>query len=169
MKADMSSRVPPIWMPDSFRQWILIVSTLLVVLFTGVLMSMPLSWLYSDWAPARDFRQASLESVVRDFEVTGVLPRGTTWASEELKHRSVTVRYSFFHESQTVIGIVAGAAGIVIEGPAYAGCSICGIHIAGPAHIRAAIGSEPNIQWYRPKDPPAAAAGEPRPLAGRQG
>ena len=150
MKAYPPSRVPPIWRPNALVLWTVIVSTLATVLLAGATMSVPVSWLYSDWAPARDFRQASLESVVRDFETTGVLPNGTTWASETLKHRLVTVRYSFFHEPQTVLGMVARAAGIVIEGPADARCTLCGFHIDGPVHIRAAIASEPNLRWRQP-------------------
>lgn len=130
--------------------WLFLVGTLFLVVVVGLLASAPASWLYGEWAPARDFRGATLGDVVADFETTGILPKGSTWASPELKGRRVTVRYSFYYQPSTVIEIVASTARIVVEGPADFGCSFCGVHVLGPVHIRAAAAGEPNVQWVRP-------------------
>lgn len=127
--------------------WLLLVGTLFLVVLLGLLSAAPVTWLYGEWAPARDFRDATLENVVADFETTGILPKGSTWASPQLKDRLVTVRYSFYHQPSAVIEIVASNAGIVVAGPADVGCSLCGVHILGPVHIRAAAAGEPNVQW----------------------
>jgi hypothetical protein len=135
--------------------WMLVAGTLLIVLILALLAAAPLSWLYGAWAPARDFRGATLEQVVDDFEATGVLPKGSTWASDSLKQRRVTVRYSFSHQPATVIEIVASKVGVVISGQADSRCSICGLHIQGPVHIRPATDREANVRWVRPSEPTA--------------
>jgi hypothetical protein len=118
-----------------------------LVLGLSLLGAAPVSWVYGKWAPARDFRGATLEDVVADFEMTGILPKGSTWASPELKGRRVTVRYSFYHQPSAVIEIVASKASIVVAGPANFGCSLCGVHLLGSVHIRAAAAGEPSVQW----------------------
>jgi hypothetical protein len=129
--------------------WLLLVGTLFSVVVLSLLGAAPVTWLYGEWAPARDFRGATLEDVVADFETTGIFPKGSTWASPELKGRRVTVRYSFYHQPSAVIEIVASKASIVVAGPADVGCSLCGVHMLGPVHIRAAAAGEPNVQWVR--------------------
>jgi hypothetical protein len=120
---------------------------LLSVLFLGA----PASWWNGAWAPARNFQQATLESVVADLEATGVLRRNSTWASDDVRRRLVTVHYAPFHPSHSVIEFIAAAAGVVIEAPAHAYC-LGGVEVVGPAHIRPASGSEPNVIWHPSSD-----------------
>lgn len=127
--------------------WLLLAGTLLIVLVLALLAAAPIGWVYGEWAPARDFRNATLEQVVADFEATGVLPEGSTWASDSVKQRRVTVRYAFYYQRATVIEIVASKAGIVFAGPADFRCSICGFHVLGPVNIRPAADGEANVQW----------------------
>jgi hypothetical protein len=142
--------------------WVVLAGTLLIVVALALLAAAPIHWLYGDWAPARDFRDATLEDVVGDFEATGILPKGSTWASPDLKLRRVTVRYSFYHEPSTIIEIMAQKAGIVIAGPADFRCSLCGGHILGPVHIRPAADHEAGVQWVLPSEVSAAVPDFPK-------
>lgn len=130
--------------------WVMLAGMLLIVVVLCLIAAAPISWLYGEWAPARDFRGVTLEQVVADFERTGIVPTGSTWASLDLKQRRVIVRYSFYHHPSTVLDIVAKKAAIVIEGPAEFGCSICGVHILGPVAIRPAAANEAGVRWVRP-------------------
>ena len=141
-----SSRIPPLWTLGPLGRWAILVAFFLVALLSVLFLAAPSSWWHSEWAPARNFQQASLESVIADLEATGVLHKGSTYASDHVKHRTVTIQYAPVHPPHIVIEFVAAAAGVVVEAPARAYC-LGGVDVAGPAHIRPALGSEPNVAW----------------------
>lgn len=122
--------------PFSVPSLLLFCALLFTVIAILVLSATPPGELFESWVPSRAFRNERLEDVIHDLEVSRVLLPGTTWESDGLKDRLVTLRYRYYSVSNA-IDAVGQAADVVIECPANFRCSLCGRHITGAASVKA--------------------------------
>ena len=96
----------------------------------------PLSDWYARRMPPRTYKSAALGNVVADLEREGVIPLGTTWESEDLKSRPVSMT-AILPTDREAVHQIAERAGVIIGYPmGQEG------QITGPLHVRSAAGSK---------------------------
>jgi hypothetical protein len=128
-----------------------------LIYIVTITMIPPFKW-YRPLMPPRSYRSATLGHVIADLERNGVIPAGATWATPELRERTVTLELWDLAPDREALSRVARAAGVSIAFPADTHGSIAGpVRVFTDPSIPAGISQEwlsPPISECRSPNPP---------------
>ena len=105
----------------------------------------PGGWASAHPMPPRNYRSASLASVMADLERSEVVGKGTLWEDPDLKSRSVTAVFWTLPEGRAALEEIARAGHVEIEVTWLPSCVNGGGEIAGPVRIRPAGSRGPRV------------------------
>ena len=96
----------------------------------------------------RAYRDVALRTIIEDLENHGVIPAGTSWESDDLEQRRITVKW-LWATGIDALGQVAAAAQVDVAYPA-------GYHgeLLGPCRIQQPTSAKPGLRPYRPSQKP---------------